>query len=259
MKNEPETQFSPLENCLIVLNHTINNLISAVQFQDDGIKELKQKILDFANDNPAEKINPQGLSQEEIAKKFLTLMNADPEIKKIKRLSMILYEYSIINLRKLLEIHPTLVKHLRELEEEELEISLQDFWQPIQKLEKRIIDWRNKFIVHANYNAKKHLKYTDIDENYEFLPKEIFFASICAILYCSGIAQNLIEFSSAIDTHQRQIQYEKNAFKVVEWENVHKELGQIIKKAKKTLKKNGYNSKIEFIAGRKYPKLFESE
>lgn len=103
------------------------------------------------------------------------------------------------------------------------------------------------------------MKYTDIDPNYEFLPQEIFFATVCTILYGSGIARNLVEYDSIISSHKRQIRYEKNSFKISEYEDTHKELGKLIKKAKTILEKNGYNSEIDFISGRKYPRDFGNQ
>lgn len=253
MKEKFKVEFTSLEACILVFNNTMNNLINAVKFQDDATAKLNAKLLDYAKNENLPKI-PTDEEGTKLARRLVERLNAEPETIDIKSLSMILYEYTIINLRKLLEIHPILVRHLEELGEIELERSLQDFWQPIEKLKKRILQWRNKFAAHAKDNAEKHLKFTDIDEKYEFLPKEIFFASICAILYGSGIAVNLIEYSNTIKSHNRQIHYERNAFKIFEWENTHKEIGELIKKVKKVLEKNGYKNNIEYIGKRKYPR-----
>ena len=40
MKNEPETQFSPLESCLIILNYTANHIRNVIEVHDDGFEEM---------------------------------------------------------------------------------------------------------------------------------------------------------------------------------------------------------------------------
>jgi len=257
--DKPESNFTELESCLIMLNHVAICIKNAVEFQEDGFEKLLKITSDYEK-GIKEKYNNQPITEEEFEQEFLKTMQANPEVTEVKKLSPILMDYLIINLSRLLEIHPILAKNLREIGEEMLEKSLQDFWQPIQKQAERIMTWRNKIVAHADERAKKILTYPEVDENYEFFPREVFLMSVCALLYTAGISRNIPESVASIESHKRYTRYPKNAFKIVEWQETHKELGQLIENAKKTLEKNGYYNGIDEISGRKYPrKFFESK
>lgn len=220
-----DNEFSEMESCIIILNLTANHLTTAVQIMNDSIAKLDEHIILYS-----EGIDPDG------------------EIRDSKNMFLIAYEYAILNLFKLLEIHPLLVRHLKESGYESLELALQEVWKPIQKIEKRIRDWRNKYIAHAKNNAKKLEIYTDFDENYSELPREVFVASVNAILYCGAISSNMeLEYSYAIEKFQRHVQYERNAFKIAEWKDTHKDFKIIFKNLKDALEKNGYDGDIIHI------------
>lgn len=257
--DKPESNFTELESCFIMLNNTAIRIKNAVEFQEDVFEKLLKILSDYEKE-VKEKNNNQPIPEEEFKQEFLKTMETNPEVIEVKKLSSILMEYLIINLSRLLEIHPTLAKNLREMGEEMLEKSLQDFWQPIQKQAKRIKRWRNKIVAHADKKAKNILTYPEVDENYEFFPREIFLMSVCVLLYTAGISRNVPEFADAIKSHTRYTRYPKNIFTIFEWQETHKELGQLVENAKKTLEKNGYYNEIDEISGRKYPrKFFESK
>ena len=59
MKEKSKVEFTSLEACILVFNHTMNNLINAVKFQDDGTAKLNARMLDYAKNvkllkNPTE-------------------------------------------------------------------------------------------------------------------------------------------------------------------------------------------------------------
>lgn len=213
--DKPESNFTELESCFIMLNNTATLIKNAVEFQDNVFEKLLKITSDYEKEIK-EKYNNQSITEEEFKQEFLKTMETNPEVIKVKKLSSILMDYLIINLSKLLEIHPTLAKNLRETGEEMLEKSLQDFWQPIQKQAERIMEWRNKIVAHADERTKKILTYPEVDKNYEFFPREVFLMSVCALLYTAGISRNVPEFTGAIESHKRYTRYPKNAFKIIE-------------------------------------------
>jgi len=248
-----EPNFTELESCFNTLNDIGITLKNTIKFQDDIFEKFSKIINNFEMEYKGKKVTPEK-QHEEFKREFMKSMNDNPEIDKGKKHSMIFLQLLIINLYKLIEIHPTLIKNLKKMDEEKLEKSLQDFWQPIQKQEKRIRDWRNNIVAHAKDSAKKMTTFSKIDENFQSFPKEIHLLATCAILYISGISRNVPEFSNAIAALQRQMKYPKNAYLVSEWYEIQNEIGTLIENVKKTLKKNGYNNKIDFISGTKYPR-----
>jgi len=248
-----EHYFTELESCFNTLNNIGIHLKNTVEFLDDVFEKFLKISDEFEIEYKREK-GTSKIPKEEFEREFWKSMNSNPEIVKGKKYSMILLEHLIINLYKLIEIHPTLVKNLKKMDEDLLEKSLQDFWQPIQNQEKRIKNWRNKIIAHAEYSAKKMVTYPKVDENFESFPEKIHLLSNYGILYISGISLNIPEFKNAIESHQRQMKYPKNVFKIIEWEMNQVKIGKLIKIVKKTLEKNGYQNEIDEILGRKYPR-----
>lgn len=255
MANNSKVEFNSLESCIIMLNYTVNHLRNIIELQDSGFDKMAKLVDNFVSTQP-KKIQDGKFNKKDI-QQGIEKLNQNYEIKKIKTIARIVHDYTVINLYNLLEIHPILVKHLNNMNEIELEKSLQDLWNPIQKLQPRIRKWRNKIIAHAEDIAKKHKPLYEIDEDYEQFGNEIFFATLCAVMYCSAISLNLPEYGNSIASHRRQIQYAKNSFTMTEWKNTHNRFSILTDQVMQNLKNNGYLHHIKFKIDKKYPRKIE--
>ena len=160
-----------------------------------------------------------------------------------------MWEYMILNLYKLLEIHDSILgKILKKLDATELEKSLEECWKPIKELKKEIGNFRN-ILAHSKDQANNYYSYMDKDPNFYKTQTKVIIATKAAILYISEIFENLSDVNEiATISHQARVGSMKLWYPQNELPSVDKELKKILEKTKKSLNDNGFI----FVGGLSY-------
>lgn len=158
------------------------------------------------------------------------------------RMGRILFDYDVLNLYSLHEIHPMIIQQLKMMDSYELEKSLKDCWAPIECEKDRIKKYRNLFVAHSKYSAKDFFLIEEFDPSYSDANKKISLAAKCALFYISPILSHLeLELGTAYATyHARGGQADRELLWNKEYEEIKQELDIIVKKTADHLMKNGF-------------------
>lgn len=172
---------------------------------------------------------------------FIVSGSEPPDLPENKFMVRSMWEYMILNLYKLLEIHDsTLGKVLKELDETKLEKSLEECWKPIKELEEKIRKYRH-ILAHSKEQANNYINYIDRDPDYYITQTKVIVAAKTAIFYICAIFENLPDvYSKAIASQQSRVKAIKQWPPQDELPNAEKEVVEILKKTNQTLEKNGF-------------------
>ncbi len=123
-----------------------------------------------------------------------------------------MWDYLVLNLYKLIEIHDSILgKILRDNQEIELEKCLEPSWKAIKEIESKIKDYRN-LIAHSKELANNYESFMDLDPNYYQTQTKIIVAAYAAIFYISGIFENLPDLYKT-----SRIPFEAKIAKIKSW------------------------------------------
>lgn len=164
-----------------------------------------------------------------------------PELHKDKFLVKSMWDYLILNLYKLIEIHDSVLgKILKENDAIELEKCLEPSWKYIMDLKEKIGIFRNS-IAHSKEQANNYVSFMDMDSNYLQTQTKIIIAANAAVFYVSGIFENLTDlYSTSRVSFNQKISQIKLWHPDKEIGNAKQEAIDILSKTNDNLRKNGY-------------------
>jgi hypothetical protein len=169
-----------------------------------------------------------------------------PELFKDKFLVKSMWEYLVLNLYKLLEIHDSILgKILKENDVLDLAKCLEPSWTPIKDIKVQLGLYRNA-IAHSKDQANNFVSFMDLDPNYYQTQTKIIVAAHTAMFYISGIFENLPDLYS-----KSRIPLNLKIAKIKEWHprdetsNAEQAAADILKQINENLVKSGFTAAHE--------------
>lgn len=154
-----------------------------------------------------------------------------------------MWDYLVLNLFKLIEIHDSILgKILKENKETELEKCLEPSWKAIKDIEEKIKNYRH-LIAHSKELSNNYVSFMDLDPDYYQTQTKIIVAAYAAVFYIGGIFENMSDLYS-----NSRISFNIKLTKIKSWPP-HEEIGNAKDKTKeilgmtnKNLTKGGYTT-----------------
>lgn len=206
---------------VIELDHLRHNLRSAYKFLMDYFERISRNIQVIINEKP------------------------DEEYEKNRAMIIILIEYVILNLAKLIEIRKSILpKILHEEGFDRLYTILKDSWQSFLD-EEKITKIRDKMIAHSGDQAYSYVSLEEIDSDFPESYKDFILAAGLAEYYTSLILHHLGEdiFQEARIYREREIKV--GDIKISDWFNkIENKKREIIRMTNLKLEDNGLDQLI---------------
>lgn len=162
----------------------------------------------------------------------------------------ICFDFNVVQLYSLLEVHDEIIPHLNTDPRKDLEKYLKDAWEQVEKQKDRICKWRNNFVAHGKSFAKdgSFITVPDLDPDYLQGQIDLFQASKCAVIYIHGFLINTTEYQPALATYVSQVDSMKKLYST---SYLKIDVDPILQQIKQKLKQNKLNddiqSKLKFI------------
>lgn len=161
--------------------------------------------------------------------------------KKNDAILLILFEYIILNIDQLIDIHPTIARLIKEESFIDLIKSLNKIWKPIQEGASKIRKWRNLHVAHSGESVSEYMNPSLLDPDYFETQKEIFHFSRLATFYIEGIFENFdFDYKSAMQVQKKVVAELKPAQMHEQWEEMKKITNKILIDSKKDVIKAGF-------------------
>lgn len=196
----------------------------------------------FVLDKLAEKLDPAKIKTIFLSEKEGEQYGMDIQLNSLT--SRICFDFLVVQLYSLLEVHDEISSHLNTLERKNLESYLEPAWNEVKKEESRICKWRNNFVAHGKSFAKdgSFIALSDVDPDYFEGQINLFCASKCAIIYIHGFLINNQEYSTAISTFRKKTGLMKT---MTSGPYLAIDVNPILTKVRENLKQNKLNDDIQ--------------
>lgn len=152
-----------------------------------------------------------------------------------------MWDYLVLNLFKLIEIHDSILgKILNDNDATELEKCLEPSWEVIKDIEVKIRVFRHS-IAHSKEQSNNYVSFMDMDPDYYQTQTKIIVAAGAAVFYICGIFENMRYLYD-----NSRISFKTILGKIKEWPpheeigNAHHEITKILKQTNQNLTNSGY-------------------